>query len=248
MALIWEKKTSDTHYQVRNAGQAVRLYTDGVFHSQYNPRQPVTGNIWELLMLPALFYQAEEIRRVLVLGVGGGAVIQQLQYFLSPDQITGVELDEVHLYIAKKYFKVKDDNIKLHHDDAVKWINKYKGKPFDMIIDDLCGGESGEPVRAVTADSPWVKKLMQHLSPHGVLVSNFITRKELNQSAYLRDKTIRKSFASSFLLTNPGYENSIVAFLRQHASTAQLREKLVTIPELNPRLKTSRLKYHIRQI
>ena len=248
MGLLWEKQTSDTHYEVRNAGQAVRLYTDGVFHSQYNPNQPVTGNIWDLLMLPAFFYEPSEIRRVLILGVGGGAVIQQLQYFITPDQITGVELDPVHIYVAKKYFKVQQDNIDLQHADAVSWINEYAGPAFDMIVDDLCGGESGEPVRAVTANSVWVKQLMKQLAPQGVLVSNFITRKELNVSAYLQDKSVRKSFASSFLLTNPGYENSIVAFLRKQVSTRQLREKLTTIPELNPRLKTSRLKYHIRQI
>lgn len=248
MGLLWEKQTPDTHYEVRNAGKAVRLYTDGVFHSQYNPRQPVTGNIWDLLMLPAFFYEPGEIRRVLVLGVGGGAVIQQLMHFIHPVGIVGVELDPIHLYIAKRFFQVKQDNVELHEADAVQWLKDYKGLPFDMIIDDLCGGESGEPVRAVSADKAWVKLLMSHLTPEGVLVSNFITRQELASSAYVSDKTLARSFKSSYVLSIPLYENSIVAMLRKPSSSRELREKLVTIPELNPRLKTSRLKYHIRQL
>lgn len=247
MGLLWEKQSGDTHYEVRNAGKAVRLYTDGVFHSQYNPCQPVTGNIWDLLTLPAFFYEPEEIRRVLILGVGGGAVIQQLMHFINPDTIIGVELDPVHLYVAKRFFQVKQDNVKLHQADAVQWLQDCNGQPFDMIIDDLCGGESGEPVRSVAANSQWVKLLTKHLSAHGVLVSNFITKQELNSSAYLKDKAIGKSFKSSFVLTHPLYENSIVACLRKQTSSRELREKLVSIPELNPNRKMSRLKYHIRQ-
>jgi len=61
---------------VRSAGYSLRLYTDGVFHTQYNPGNPLTGHIWDLLMLPAFFYEPDTIKRVLVLGVGGVASIQ----------------------------------------------------------------------------------------------------------------------------------------------------------------------------
>jgi spermidine synthase len=78
VSLLWERRIGGTLYQVRNAGRTRRLYTNGVFHSQYNPARPVTGSVWDLLLLPAFFYAPGELRRVLVLGVGGGAVIQQM--------------------------------------------------------------------------------------------------------------------------------------------------------------------------
>ena len=37
MALLWEKRAAGVHYSVRNAGNTVRLYTNGVLHTQYNP-------------------------------------------------------------------------------------------------------------------------------------------------------------------------------------------------------------------
>lgn len=67
MAIIWSRCLGGVHYEVRSAGNSLRLYTDGVFHSQYNPYRLITGHVWDLLMLPALFYPANKIKRVLVM-------------------------------------------------------------------------------------------------------------------------------------------------------------------------------------
>jgi len=71
MAVIWQKKIAGTHYEVRSAGQTRRLYTNGLCHSEFNPQKLVTGSIWDLLVLPALFYKPGHIKKVLMLGVGG---------------------------------------------------------------------------------------------------------------------------------------------------------------------------------
>ena len=55
MAILWQKKIKNTQYEVRSAGQTRRLYTDGVFHSQFNPNRAITGGVWDLLMLPTFF-------------------------------------------------------------------------------------------------------------------------------------------------------------------------------------------------
>ena len=106
MAILWQKQQAGVLYEVRIAGNSRRLYTDGVFHSQYNPNTPVTGSVWDLLMLPAFFYPPNTIKRILVLGVGGGTIIQLLKRFVNPETITGVELNPVHLYVAKRFFKL----------------------------------------------------------------------------------------------------------------------------------------------
>ena len=66
MAVIWSKTTKDTHFEVRRAGRSVRLYSNGVFHSQYNPANPISGTVWDLLLLPAFFRPTGTIRRALV--------------------------------------------------------------------------------------------------------------------------------------------------------------------------------------
>ena len=248
MALLWKKQVKDRFYEVRTAGNTLRLYTNGVFHTQFNQQRPLTGHVWDLLMLPAFFYPPQTIKRVLVLGVGGGAVIHLLRHFVKPEKIVGIELDRTHVYIAKRIFGLQGRDIELYQADAVSWISDYKGPKFDLIIDDLFKEEDGEPVPVVKANSVWFKKLLRHLSSEGVLVRNFIDREELNRSAGLSLPSISRSFHSVFRLSSSFDENFVAAYLRKKTRSAELRNRLVATDGLNPNLKTSRLRYSIRQL
>ena len=247
MAVLWKKQTRDFLYEIRTAGRTLRLYTNGIFHTQYNPAQPLTGHVWDLLMLPAFFYPPTEIQRVLVLGVGGGAVMNMLKIFVQPKEIVGVELNPVHITLARRFFNIKGKGIRLHQADAVRWLQQYKGEKFDMIIDDLFGERDGEPSRAVNANSSWFNLMLKNLSAEGVIVANYVDLKELKNSAGLSSQSISKRFASIFQLTSQYNENSVGAFVRKKVSSQQLRSRLILTPGLNPSLKTSRLRYRIRK-
>ena len=254
MAIVWHKTINNTRYEVRRAGHSIRLYTDGVFHSQYNPRRPITGSIWDLLLLPVFFYPPHSISRILVLGVGGGAVLRQLDYFLAPKFILGVELNAVHIDIARRFFGLaqgephKNAKISIQKADAVQWLKKYKGAKFDMIIDDLFGEENGEPVRAIDADSNWFKLLTKHLSPEGLLVMNFVSRGQARQSSFFTDQSIQKRFKSAFLFSSSQYENAITAFMKIESSRRIFHSHLESHPELDTRKKTCRLRYQLSRI
>lgn len=245
MAILWQKTTNNTQYEVRSAGQTRRLYTDGVFHSQFNPERAITGGIWDLLMLPAFFVDAENIQRVLVLGVGGGAVIHQLQRYIEPTEIVGVELNPIHIMVAKRYFGIKQKHAKLIEADAIKWLDDYSGPPFDMIIDDLFGEQDGEPLRAVKANKEWVEKLNSHLSESGLLVMNFISRDDLKNCAAVSYKKIAKLFASSFQFTIADYDNAIGVFLKTPSTSQILRKNIKSIDELK---KSKNLEFNVRKI
>ncbi len=248
MALVWSKKKHDSLYEVRSAGKSLRLYTNGVFHTQYNPSQPLTGHIWDLLMLPAFFYPEGSIKRVLVLGVGGGAVIQLLRRFVQPEEIVAVELNPMHVYIARKFFNLQQWNVQLVTADAAAWLGEYRGGKFDMIIDDLFTEQDGQPIPVAAADCAWFGLLTKHLTARGMIVRNFIDQQELKNSAGLANKKISANFASIFQLTAAYHENYSAAYLRQVSTSAQLRKRLVATPGLNPNLKTSRLRYRIRSL
>lgn len=247
MAVIWQKVEGDTRYEVRQAGNSLRLYTNGVFHSQYNPKQPVTGNVWDLLMLPA-FFHPQRIRRVLVLGVGGGAVIRQLNHFLKPELIVGVELNPVHLEVAREHFGVEADNVELHQADAIWWLRQYRGERFDLIIEDLFADSDGDPQRVIAADAPWMRRLLKQLTPKGTLVINFGSAKELKQSAWFSEPGLSQKFPAAFKLTTPLYENAIGTFLREAADSITLRHHLAEWPELDAAKRGCRLNYAIRRL
>ena len=248
MALLWQKTDKGTCYEVRTAGRTRRLYTDGVFHSQYSPAQAVTGGVWDCLMLPALFYPQGSIKRVLVLGVGGGAVIKLLQQFVKPQQIVGIELNSLHLSVARRFFDVKGKGVQLVQADAIKWMQGYQGPPFDMIIDDLFTEQASEPVRAVAANTRWFNTLSKHLSRNGLIVSNFISIQEFRENAWFSNKRLQQRFPCLFQFTTPLHENVVAGFLRQQVPVAQLRQTIKEIPQLETALKSKRLRYRLRQI
>ncbi len=245
--MLWQRRVGDTFYEVRTAGRTRRLYTNGVFHSQYNPARPHCGSVWDLLWLPAFFYPPAALQRVLVLGVGGGAVIRQLQRYVRPAAVVGVELSAVHLSVARRFFGVGGAAVRLHRADAVDWVRRYRGPAFDMIVDDLFGDHEGEPQRAVYAGAEWVGRLEACLSPHGLIVSNFASALELDTSAYRIDARCRTRFAAAFRLSTAQNHNAVGVFLRRRANVRQLRRRLAAVGPLDPRRRDG-LKYRIRTL
>lgn len=248
MAVIWQKSLNNKHYEVRTAGQTRRLYTDGVFHSQYNPGKTLTGNVWDLLSLPAFFVEPELIRRVLVLGVGGGAVIHQLQNWFPAARIIGIELDKTHLYIARKFFNLSGGQVELVEADALEWVRQYRGLPFDLVIDDLFAEQEGEPIRVVEATQTWMNNLSRLMTDHAALVMNFISAKQLRACSVIKDKKIKKPFSMAYRLMTPLYENQVGVFLRHAATTNQWRRRIMQLGQLAREYDKYRDKYQLRKV
>ena len=117
-----------------------------------------------------------------------------------------------------------------------------------MIIDDVFTERDGEPERAVAASGRWFETLLRHLDRAGVLVMNFVSRTELRNSGFFRNRRVAQRFAGAFELTTPVDENAVGAFLRKPANSRTLRRRLIATPGLNPRLKSCPLRYQIRRI
>ncbi len=219
MAVEWSKKVKDCLYEVRTAGATRRLYTNNVFHSQYNPNNVMQGGIWDLLILPAFGYPLNTIQRVLVLGVGGGTVLHQLQRYLKPKNIIGIELNPLHIFVAKKYFAVKHRTIQLIEADAIQWLENYNGEKFDLIIDDLFGHQEGNAERAIKVNKKWSAILLNNLAADGLLVINFGSNNELKNSALLAYKKIFSQLKSIMRLTLAQYDNAIGVFSKININT-----------------------------
>ncbi|HKK18504.1 MAG TPA: hypothetical protein VJ952_07465, partial [Opitutales bacterium] len=93
MALLWNHEVEGNLYEVRSAGASLRLYRNGVNHSQWNPDRPLSGSVWDLITLPALHRPKARIRDALMLGFGAGAVARQLCELAGVERLVGVELD-----------------------------------------------------------------------------------------------------------------------------------------------------------
>lgn len=246
MAILWRYRDGDRQYEVRSAGRTRRLYTNGVFHSQYNPARPVTGNIWDLFLLAGLCLPAGAVRRVLMLGVGGGAAIRLLREHLHPEHIVGVDLDAVHLAIARRFFDVRGRDVELISAEAGAWLDAYRGPRFDLIIDDLFDGGDGGARRAVDVDARWADRLTRHLNERGALAVNFTSTQELNRSALMTTRRMRRRFARVLALKTPQNENTVAVLTRVPLVATILRQRLRTLPALARAEHAGRLRYSAR--
>jgi len=244
MAIEWSKSTNECQYEVRSAGATRRLYTNQVFHSQYNPNKVLQGGIWDLLYLPTFCIAEDKIQRVLVLGVGGGTVLQQLHKYIAPREITGIELNPVHLFVAKKFFGLKHKSFELIEADAIAWLKKYKGKKFDLIIDDLFGHHNGEADRVINVNKSWSDILLKNLNPDGMLVINFGSNAEFNNCALVAYKKIFNTFKSIVRLTLPQYENAIGVFSKLQVDVKVMRDSFKKVTGLKSCLE---LKYSAKR-
>ncbi|MGL6162716.1 spermidine synthase [Microbulbifer sp.] len=246
MAVVWQRQVGGNCYQVRRHGASVRLYSNGILHSQWNPRDPLKGSFWELLLLPAFFLPPRKIRSVLVLGVGGGAMIRLLQQFVEPECIVGVDLDPVHLSVARRYFDVRDAELVCA--DAREYVAgrlaAKKQSSYDLIVDDLFGHDQRKAERTVAADPDWCKSLLQLLTPDGLVVSNFGSRREMITSGW-RHTGLREQLAS-WSAEMPQYENCVLTVSRRRLAMADLVARAPGA--INPQNPRRRLKCRLRRL
>lgn len=248
MAILYNEKIGTNHYKVCSAGATLKFYRNGVHHSQFNPNRPLYGCIWDLITLPALYMQEGSIKDVLMLGFGAGAVALKLKLLIEPSQVTGVELDPIHLKIAKEIFK-STDGCEFVIIDAAKWVQKEASasnpKTFDLIIDDIYTEEENIPERGVPFRFEWCKHLARLLNPGGTLVFNIVGWKTHlpHLKTFLSKSIYQKQFPyfKGFRLDSHG--NRIVALSGTPFETTILSKKLKDIYHDYPRCRGVHKKY-----
>jgi spermidine synthase len=227
MALLWTHDDGENHYEVRSAGASIRLYRNGVNHSQWNPNRPLAGSVWDLLTLPALHRESGQIQDGLLLGFGAGAAGRQLLDLAHVARLVGVELDPMHLSIADGFFQCTE-GCELVAADAVEWVASQEAGCYDYIVDDLYAEEAGVPERFAPLDREWCEQLAGLLRPGGILVFNMIEPDRVASLPFCRDPTLRAHFPYRVGFQLKGYENRVVAFSEQPFWTncleANLRE------------------------
>jgi len=120
-----------------------------------------------------------DIKRVLVLGLGGGSIPVYLQRFLPDATIDAVELDPGVIDVARKYFGLRETG-KFHliPGDARMFLNR-QPEPYDLIFVDTFTG-SYIPFHLMTKE--FYQLVRNRLSPHGVAAFNFLPSKDVFES------------------------------------------------------------------
>jgi SAM-dependent methyltransferase len=246
MAIVWRQTIESNHYEVRSAGATLRLYRNGVNHSQWNPNRPLSGCIWDLIALPALYRPQGSIESVLMLGFGAGTVARKLRDLVEPEHIVGIELDPIHLSIADGFFDCTE-GCELVAADAVEWVQTEASESdrvqFDMIIDDLYAEELQMAVRCAPLDLEWCQHLAKLVKPGGMLVFNMIEPRKVRYLPPLTDTALREQFPYAKVFRMEGYENRILACSGSPLVGAVFKQHLAAICRRYPRCRSVEQRY-----
>ena len=121
----------------------------------------------------------QDIKRVLVLGLGGGAIPSYLGRFLPDATIDTVELDPGVIDVAKKYFGIRETSRShLYESDGRVFLNRHR-EPYDLIMVDAFTG-SYIPFNLMTKE--FYQLVRDRLAPHGAAAINILPGEKLFDS------------------------------------------------------------------
>ena len=169
--LISEKSDEYGSIQVVELGPYRALYFDspscqGRLHLE-SPWQPASEYLRSLLCATAM---APKVNRVLILGLGPGALIHCLRKLYPDVELHLVELRSIVYEAARDHFDLPhDDLIQYHLQDATHFIKQEPSELFDLIIVDMAMSDSISPL--LVQPGFWVHTL-SHLNTLGVICSN----------------------------------------------------------------------------
>lgn len=164
--------------------------------------------------------------RVLIVGLGGGSMVQFLNFTFPAMMVEAVEIDPVVVELAADYFNTRPGpQFRIHTEDAFVFLEGEHGS-FDAIYMDAflqppANSSLGEKtLRLKTVE--FLTQLQTHLTPDGVVAFNIIPAEP---SAKDNLDAIDEAFASTFSFRVPGTGNRVIIACK--AETSATPEELL---------------------
>ncbi len=180
-------------------------------------------------MFVSYLYQPDP-RRVLIVGLGGGAMVRFLTHHEPQVQIDAVEIDPAVVRIAGEYFGVRSGgNVRVHTADAVAFVESTTQR-YDLILMDAFLRPSsdtdatGVPSRLKTL--AFLERLERALAPGGVVAFN------VNEHASMADDiaAVAAAFGNVAIYRSPPSANKVVIAVEGAvASDDELRARIAQL-------------------
>lgn len=160
-------------------------------------------------MFGSYLYQPHP-RRVLIVGLGGGAMVRFLAHHEPAVQIDAVEIDPAVVRLANEYFAVRaGGNVRVHTADAVAFVESATDR-YDLILMDAFLRPSsdtdttGVPTRLKT--QAFLARLKRALAPGGVVAFN------VNEHARMAEDiaSVAAVFGQAAVYRCPPSENKVI--------------------------------------
>jgi spermidine synthase len=147
------------------------LRADNIWHTQMLRNDPHGRGLPYSDYIDIAFLYQPEIRKVLVIGLGGGTIPKRFVRDYPQVTVDAVEIDPDVVKIAAKYFDVQEGpRLKIHTQDGRRFLRKSKEK-YDLIVLDAYYADT---VPFFLTTKEFFQIVRAHLTPGGVFVNNTI--------------------------------------------------------------------------
>jgi spermidine synthase len=172
---VFEKYSPYHHVQVVDEGDSRMLSFNGTRETRMSKRNPLQGHFEYIEYFHMPWIWNHDIKRVLMMGLGGGSAQRAYQHYYTNVSVDTVELDPVVVAVAKEYFGVVETpQHKIYNDDGRVFLRRTANK-YDLILMDAYTTSrygSSIPPHLITKEFFTLAK--DHLTKNGVLAYNVI--------------------------------------------------------------------------
>jgi spermidine synthase len=130
---------------------------------------------------------------ILILGLAGGTISTQLNYFFGKDydlHIDGVEIDKKIIEAAEKYFDLKNPSLTIYNLDGRNFLDFYN-KKYNAVVIDVYSNQLYISFHLATKE--FFDSVKKHLNPNGILA--------MNVNATNKDSALLKNITNTLLLS-----------------------------------------------
>ena len=198
-------------------------FMQGCFDSLGEDAMPVTQKMSELALK-----LSPDMKDVLILGLGAGSIVKNIEKKLSP-RFDIIEINPAVLKIAKNLGFKEEPNKNIRIDDARNFLRQARQiqKKYDLIfLDAYPGGSFSPPWQLFSFEA--FSLLKDLLKPNGILIINTLGRLEQNDKltaslSYTLSAVFEKTFYYPLLNEGAGVNNIILLASRNLEGRGELK-------------------------
>ena len=157
---------------------------------------------------------AEDVKRIMIVGLGGGTMPMFLRHYYPNATIDVVDIDPDVVKVAREYFGFREDaNLRAYVGDGRKFVEAAR-EPYDVVFLDAFGTRNVPP-HLTTIE--FLRAVKRSVKPGGVVIGNIWGRAS-NPLYDSMVRTYQEVFDELYIVDVPGTTNKIMLSLTRKQS------------------------------
>jgi len=215
-SIIFKTKTKHATISITRSANNLELRSkNGTLQSVIDIQYPYRLALKNLRYLIGIFLLIPKPRNILLLGTGGGSLIQFIRFHYPQCQLISVEIDSRLQSLMHQYMLLPEADEKLTYviDDAASYLQNCDQK-FDLILVDIFNGNKSPDW---LLDTPNIKQIYTLLSNQGAVAYNLLIYSEYQFKLFYRNLA-QVFLEQALFLSVKEIDNSIAYAIRYQPS------------------------------